>query len=501
MKKVRNYLIAAASLFIAAFAITSCESEGLGGDLQTIAVPAQRDTVTVIEETETLIRTSFSYGIEVLDSSLNVEQLNVVELSSARTAEPTKKSVKTNSLMSWNVPVTRYVSNREELGVVETEESASALDTTSVKEGGLELRKSNREYTFSFDTDTVKVSVKNEKGILGEDTLGYAEISEVSFLGMDCSEDETEDSLVNNIHVNLNVIINVYRENGIALETKEKEVEVSFSRILRVERNDSVQPEPKDTTVVTPDVPDLNPDDSDDDPAVDNEPSGDDDPAGDEPATGDDEPADDPAGDDPADEPSGDDSDKDNDNDDPVVDVTPVEPEKDPEQVNPTPSEQEPEQEEEPKVFEKNTPADWGEIRSFAVSAAPADNVGGHYAVKAWCLTTSNGAVCGVVGLNDEITLEVILSGNFVTGNYSTEYNSAWWNGNAWRPAVARDEAKGAYYYENGSKKAIVPSFDLKIWGWRGGNYSVYMNDYSYSFGESGELIIQHNGNPTVCLK
>ncbi len=495
MKKVaKSYLIAAASLFIAAFGMTSCvDSEGLGGQLETIAVPAQRDTV--VEENSILLRTSFSYGVEIEDSTLNVEQLNVVELSSS-SADATERRVATNSVMSWNVPATRYVSNREELGVVETEESASALDTTSVKEGGLELRKSNREYAFSFDADTIKVSVKNEKGILGEDTLGYAEISEVSFLGMDCSEDETEDSLVNNIHVNLNVIINVYRENGIELETKEKEVEISFSRVLLVERNDSVQPEPKDTTVVTPDVPDLNPDDSDDDPA--DEPS--DEPAGDEPATGDDDPADEPSDDDPAgDEPAtGDDSDKDNDNDDPVVDVTPVEPEKDPEQVNPTPSEQE---EEQPKVFEKNTPAEWGEIKGFAVSAAPADNVGGHYAVKAWCLTTSNGAVCGVVGLNDEITLEVILSGNFVTGNYSTEYNSAWWNGNCWRPAVARDEAKGAYYYENGSKKAIVPSFDLKIWGWRGGNYSVYMNDYSYSFGESGELIIQHNGNPTVCLK
>ncbi len=154
------------------------------------------------------------------------------------------------------------------------------------------------------------------------------------------------------------------------------------------------------------------------------------------------------------------------------------------------------------KLLAKNIPDAWGTIRNFGVSVVPADDVNGHFAKKAFCLVTDSGAVAVVLDYNRDLpTVDEINKGHFVKGSYDASYNSAYWDKtqNLWKPAVARDEQKGIYYYDHNVKKAIVTYVDLGIWnGWQHGKTTV-VTGYSISV-QNGVLSVKAPNGSTLQL-
>ena len=151
-----------------------------------------------------------------------------------------------------------------------------------------------------------------------------------------------------------------------------------------------------------------------------------------------------------------------------------------------------------PKVI----PDSWGNIIGAGISAVPADDVRGDYAKKCLCIRTENGAVAITFGMDTDIpSVETILAGNFVNGNYSAEYNSGiYLNGN-WTPAVAKDLSDRIAYYQDGVCKRNIRSATLQMWNWRNGNLSTVVDGYNFFVSNNGTLIIEYNGVTVMSLR
>ncbi len=153
---------------------------------------------------------------------------------------------------------------------------------------------------------------------------------------------------------------------------------------------------------------------------------------------------------------------------------------------------------EEPKI----TPDSWGKIVGAGISAVPADDVRGDYALKCLCIRTENGAVAITFDMDTDIpSVETILAGNFVTGDYSSEYNSGFYLNGNWMPAIAKDLTDRIAYYQGDVCKRNIRHTTLRMWGWRDGNLSTVVDGYSFFVSNDGTLTINYNGVTVLSLR
>lgn len=154
---------------------------------------------------------------------------------------------------------------------------------------------------------------------------------------------------------------------------------------------------------------------------------------------------------------------------------------------------------EEPKDPTPDFETSWGKIIGLGVSAVPARDVSGHYAVFTWCLLTEKGAVVARTNENTMPTKEQFKSGNFVEGSFDASYNGGWWNKSEskWYPAAVTDESKYIKMRYQGRVKDRVSFTDLKIWGFRGGNITSVVNGVTATV-NNDILTVTYNGQTLV---
>jgi hypothetical protein len=159
-----------------------------------------------------------------------------------------------------------------------------------------------------------------------------------------------------------------------------------------------------------------------------------------------------------------------------------------------------------------------GTIRSAAITCVPAngDNAsnyadGDHKrnAIKTLCIVTDEGAVpVPFAPWNNENvvvpTESEIKSGNFVSGNYTSDYNSGWYNQSAkkWVPAIAKDNSWGiSYSIPTQTNIRSIRNETLKMWEWRNGNYSVFVDGYTFDVDANGVLTVRYKGEVVLQCK
>jgi hypothetical protein len=153
------------------------------------------------------------------------------------------------------------------------------------------------------------------------------------------------------------------------------------------------------------------------------------------------------------------------------------------------------------KEVDSVIPEDWGRIIGAGISAVPADDVNGSYAKKCLCIRTENGAVSIVFDMNTTVpSLNKILSGNFVEGNYDATYNSGvYYNGN-WEPAIAKDLSDRIAYYQGNTCMRNIRHTTLQRWNWRNGNMSTVVEGYSFSV-SNDVLTVYYNSKIVMQLR
>ena len=157
-----------------------------------------------------------------------------------------------------------------------------------------------------------------------------------------------------------------------------------------------------------------------------------------------------------------------------------------------------------------------GKIKSAAITCVPAngDNASNYAdgsnkrnAIKTICIVTDEGAVAVpfaawnndnvVVPTNNEIT-----NGNFVSGNYSTAYNSGYYKSGKWVPAIAKDNSWGiSYSIPSQENIRSIRNETLKQWNWRDGNYSVFVDGYTFDVDANGVLTVRYKGEVVLQCK
>lgn len=153
--------------------------------------------------------------------------------------------------------------------------------------------------------------------------------------------------------------------------------------------------------------------------------------------------------------------------------------------------------------LDKILPKEWGVLQSFGVSAVPADDVRGSYARKCFCFVTDKGAFSVVTDMNNDIvSREEILNASFYEGEYTSEYNSAWYYGNNdWEPAIAEDASDRINYYVGGKVVRNIRHSTLDMWGWRDGYNSCVIDGYTYTLDDNGVMIVYYNDKEVLKLK
>lgn len=152
---------------------------------------------------------------------------------------------------------------------------------------------------------------------------------------------------------------------------------------------------------------------------------------------------------------------------------------------------------------DKILPVEWGTLKSFGVSAVPADDVRGSYAKKCFTFITDKGGFSVVNSMNTQIpTIDEILSANFVEKVYTNEYNGAiFWTDNKWTPAVSVDMPDRIAYKIDDIVKRNIRHTTLRLWGWRDGNLSTKIDGYSYNIAQDNTLSIFYNNSLVLKLK
>ena len=147
-------------------------------------------------------------------------------------------------------------------------------------------------------------------------------------------------------------------------------------------------------------------------------------------------------------------------------------------------------------------PSNWGKIVGAGISAVPSDDESGNFAKKCICIRTEKGAVSVVFNMNSTVpSVDAIVSGNFVEGNYGSEYNSGIYSNGKWVPAEAKDLKDRIAYYINGEVKRNVRHTTLKMWDWRDGNLSTVVDGYNFSVSADGTLTIKYNGQTVLSIR
>ena len=153
--------------------------------------------------------------------------------------------------------------------------------------------------------------------------------------------------------------------------------------------------------------------------------------------------------------------------------------------------------------FNAILPSEYGKLKSFGVSAVPADDVKGDYAKKCFCFVTENGAFSVVSDINEpSITIEELLSATFYEGEYTSDYNSAWYYGhNDWEPAIMETAKDRLNYYVGGEVVRNLRFTTLKMWKWRDGNISGDIEGYTYTVDDNGIMFLYYNDELVLKIK
>ncbi len=162
------------------------------------------------------------------------------------------------------------------------------------------------------------------------------------------------------------------------------------------------------------------------------------------------------------------------------------------------------------KVIDKVIPESWGTIVGAGISAVPTDPNGGS-AQKCLTIRTDKGAVAVPFSMSDNVPeVSNILSGYFVEGDFSAEYNSGFYTTTVnqgsydlgvWAPAIAKDLSDRIAYYNGDDMVRNIRHSVLGMWGWRNGNYSTVVEGYIFSVSESGVLTITVNGTVVMQIR
>lgn len=151
---------------------------------------------------------------------------------------------------------------------------------------------------------------------------------------------------------------------------------------------------------------------------------------------------------------------------------------------------------------DKILPVEWGTLKSFGVSAVPADDVSGDYAKKCFTFVTDKGAFSIITQMSViNPTIDDIKSATFFSGDYSTDYNGAVFINNLWNPAVSKDLSDRIAYYINNVVKRNIRFTTLAMWNWRNGYKSTKIDGYTYKIDNSNTLLIYYNNNLVLKIK
>ena len=157
-----------------------------------------------------------------------------------------------------------------------------------------------------------------------------------------------------------------------------------------------------------------------------------------------------------------------------------------------------------------------GKIKSAAITCVPAngDNASNYAdgsnkrnAIKTLCIVTDEGAeaVAFAAWNNENVVVPTnneIKSGNFVSGNYSTAYNSGYYQSGKWVPAIAKDNSWGiSYSIPTQENIRSIRNETLKQWNWRNGNYSVFVDGYTFDVDANGVLTVRYKGEVVLQCK
>lgn len=164
------------------------------------------------------------------------------------------------------------------------------------------------------------------------------------------------------------------------------------------------------------------------------------------------------------------------------------------------------------KPAEKIIPEAWGKIIGAGISAVPSDDLGEGTNVAKKCLTirTDKGAVAVVFDWNNNIcSVNNILNGYFVEGNFDASYNSGFFTTNTnrgsyttgkWAPAKAQDLSDRIAYYNGTKCVRNVPFQTLKLWNWANGQSTV-VKGYTFSVTADGTLKVAYNGQTILSVR
>ena len=157
-----------------------------------------------------------------------------------------------------------------------------------------------------------------------------------------------------------------------------------------------------------------------------------------------------------------------------------------------------------------------GNIKAAAITCVPAngtssadyaDGSSKRNAIKTLCIVTDAGAVAVPFAAWNNANLVVptnneIANGNFVNGNYSTAYNSGYYQSGKWVPAIAKDNSWGiSYSIPTQENIRSIRNETLKQWNWRDGNYSVFVDGYTFDVDANGVLTVKYHGEVVLQCK
>lgn len=467
----RNFLLIVA-LILASFVVSCTKDSSFLGGIEEEYIPKGDGNTTVIIS-EDGYKADFRTKTAELYTKEQVLTLSLDEVNDENEvvkATTLKHDLNLNAL--FTLPDTVYVDSEEALTKVELQKNGEiSSNVERSTEDGIAKMSISRGFSFTFNEgEVVEANTLYQKENTDSTEFAFTAVRSVEYESFDVKKVSADaDSIV--YDVTLHFIVSLNR-NGEEENIDEYSVDVPYQRIYRVEK--SVEPEnPGDDG-------DDNGDDDGDDEKVNPTPDPDPDPTPD---------PDDKGGDDGKDD--GDEK------GDPTPDPTPnPNPDPDP---DPDKGGNEPEPEQPKPSIEKNIPSDWGTIIGMGVSAAPADDVQGHYAVWTWCLRTTEGAVVAKTAENQMPTVEDFKNGYFVKGNFDESYNGGYFTTSrnahglrvgAWAPAHAYTNNTGVHYSYQGSIVANVYNTDLKFWNWRGGNFTTDVNGYTFTVDQFGVLFI-----------
>lgn len=155
-----------------------------------------------------------------------------------------------------------------------------------------------------------------------------------------------------------------------------------------------------------------------------------------------------------------------------------------------------------------------GLIKTVSVTAVPADDVGGHYAKKCLCITTSECAIAvpfsfdslapsdgQILGAYKDLTYDGTAALN--SGYFTSDTNKGDYPVNTWCPARAEDLSdRIGYYRSDGTGVRNIRNTTLSLWGWRDGNYSTKVDGYTYVVDQStGVCTISYDGKEVLKIK